>query len=554
MEILKQAISITSKYGISLHKFGPFLSYYDNKIGICLDIQEKKFGYLTRNYQFENINDFESFLKKYAYYKNVLKGNTNIIFDNYENVSPQIKYGFEEKKLIDKKNEEIEIFEIKKIGDSLYLYLEKLYDSRIEQLELRQKAYNKMNENLVNYKKNLYTFYNKTYEEEFKASDNFLNNYKLTIKSNLKQFNELNKLLKNSIDLDDTKQLAQKVIMLLKQFELDRDYYSSIYDYYLFKNKAYLLVQMSNHILKRIESKGTVTPQELKTELEDIKTKIVFSNSKDTFINDEFDKIENKYSGILSVEEYNFANYLYNMELKHLKFIEYVDKKDSNVFPELIDEYSKLKSLDKEYMLILFSPFGKIISQMYGDVSKNADNYILYEDFYNEILELLNNPENLIIKSKYFQLIDFNSFETFINSLLTISKYIEDINITINNRFNLWAYPTERLLINASNDILKSYEEIIDCLEINPGVNLLYSVKRINIINGRFVLENNNNIFIKKENNVFNTTNNVDCVKDYKFIKDIIKLDNKEYIIVKGIDNVINYRYCNYIVEVKDNE
>lgn len=86
MEILKQAISITSKYGISLHKFGPFLSYYDNKIGICLDIQEKKFGYLTRNYQFENINDFESFLKKYAYYKNVLKGNTNIIFEDRKSV------------------------------------------------------------------------------------------------------------------------------------------------------------------------------------------------------------------------------------------------------------------------------------------------------------------------------------------------------------------------------------------------------------------------------------------------------------------------------------
>ena len=106
MGILKNAFNLTSKYGISLNKFGPFLSFVDKKIGLCLDIKDSKYGFLTRNYCFNTINEFEEFIKKYSYYKNTLKGNTNLSLDNYFDVSPKLKYGFDEKILVDQENEQ----------------------------------------------------------------------------------------------------------------------------------------------------------------------------------------------------------------------------------------------------------------------------------------------------------------------------------------------------------------------------------------------------------------------------------------------------------------
>ena len=100
MEILDKALKLISKYGISLHKFGPYLSYIDEKIGICLELKDNKYGFLMRNYTFDNINEFEKFIKRYSYYKNEMKGDTTVILNDYISLSPEIIYGFEKKELL----------------------------------------------------------------------------------------------------------------------------------------------------------------------------------------------------------------------------------------------------------------------------------------------------------------------------------------------------------------------------------------------------------------------------------------------------------------------
>ena len=129
-----------------------------------------------------------------------------------------------------------------------------------------------------------------------------------------------------------------------------------------------------------------------------------------------------------------------------------------------------------------------------------------------------------------------------------------NINININKNFNVWSYPTERMLINASYEVLKSGIDYINLLQVKAGANILFSNKKICLINEKLVIEDNKNIFIKKDNNIINKNDTLDIVNDYIFCKNLIKLNNKEYSIVNGIDEVITYKYYNYNVEANYNE
>lgn len=552
MEILEKALNLTSRYGISLHRFGPFLSFVDNKIGICLDIKDDNYGFLTRNYSFENLDDFEEFIKKYSYYKNTIKGNTKITLDDYKILSPKIKYGFEEKKLIEKENEQKEIFAIKNASDSLYLYLETLYNKRIEELEKRYDIFKMMNNNLNQYKRSLYAFYNKDYQEGPEQNDDFLNNYTIKGKRYLNSFKANIYKLKEKKDLKQVKEEIRNLVQLAKAFELDQDYYGAIYELYLFKNKSYILEQMNNHILKILNSEIQITPQELKSELEEIKNRVKFSNSKDIFVKDKLDALEEKYSGISNLKEYNIGNYLKNEEFIELDFIKYDDTRIDDKFLDVLNnDYNGLRDIEKNYLLILFSPFGKIINQM---VSNQLDDYEIYKDFYLDILEYLNIPENLIFKRKHFNLIDFNNFESFINSLREISKNIHGITLKASYDSLVWAYPSKMDLIYANLNVLKSYDNIVDCFQLKIGTNIFYSAKKIRLVNDKFIIDDNKNIYIRKDNNIINVIDQVDEINNYKASVKNININDKIIPVAESVEKIGVYKYKNYNVEANVNE
>lgn len=554
MEILKNAFNLTSKYGISLHKFGPFLSFVDKKIGLCLDIKDSKYGFLTRNYCFNTINEFEEFIKKYSYYKNTLKGNTNLSLDNYFDVSPKLKYGFDEKILVDQENEQKIVQAIKMAADNLYIYLNNLYKSRIEQIELRTDAHINMINNLVEYKESLHKFYKKTYQEDVENNDETLYNYRNKTKNNLKNFkNNINKLKKIQ-DIESLKNEIKLLVEEVKNYELDHEYYSLVYDLYLFKNKAYLLEQMNNHILNVLESEKSLTPQELKTELEAIKEQIVFSNNKESFIKDQLTDIEEKYSGIADLKEYNIADYLNKSEFTEITFTEFVDKKPVNKTIDLIKKYNEMNESNKRDLLILFSPLKKIINHIITIKSSDLNDYEDYRHFYMEIIDYLNMPDNLIFKKKYFNLIDFNSFESFIYSLIKFTDKINDMSFKLEKSCLVWSYSNDKNLIYASLNVLKSTEEFVNCLCLKEGTNVIYSAKKIRIVNEKFVIEDNNDLFVSKTQNIIDEIDGIDEVINYKPKIKKINLNNKTVSIVDEMEKIGVYKFKNHNVGAKENE
>lgn len=554
MEILKNAFNLTSKYGISLNKFGPFLSFVDKKIGLCLDIKDSKYGFLTRNYCFNTINEFEEFIKKYSYYKNTLKGNTNLSLDNYFDVSPKLKYGFDEKILVDQENEQKIVQAIKMAADNLYMYLNNLYKSRIEQIELRTEAHINMINNLMQYKESLHKFYKKTYQEDVENNDESLYNYRNKTKGNLKTFkNNINKLKKIQ-DIESLKNEIKLLVEEVKRYELDHEYYSLVYDLYLFKNKAYLLEQMNNHILNVLESEKNVTPQELKTELEAIKEQIVFSNNKESFIKDQLTNIEEKYSGIADLKEYNIADYLNKSEFTEIIFKKFVDKKPVNKTIELIKKYNEMNESNKRDLLILFSPLKKIINYIITIKSSSLKDYEDYKHFYMEMVDYFNMPDNLIFKKKYFSLIDFNSFESFIYSLIKFTDKINDISFKLEKSCLVWSYSNDKKLIYASLNVLKSTEEFVNCLFLKKGTNVIYSAKKIRIVNEKFVIEDNNDLFIPKTHNNIDEIDGIDEVINFKPQLKKINLNNKTISIVDKMEKIGVYKFKNYNVGAKENE
>ena len=65
----KELLKILSTYNITSNKYGPTIYENNTKIGLCLDIKESTFGYLTRIFTFDDQKKLEEFLNKYSWYK-----------------------------------------------------------------------------------------------------------------------------------------------------------------------------------------------------------------------------------------------------------------------------------------------------------------------------------------------------------------------------------------------------------------------------------------------------------------------------------------------------
>lgn len=558
MEILSKAYNITSKYGISLYNFGPFLSYVNNKIGICLDIKDEKYNYLTRNFSFDNLNDFENFIKKYAYYKNTLKGNSVLALRDYKCVSPKINYDFEKEEELKILNDQKEAKTIIKESESLYFYVENLYNKRIDQLILRDKARMAMNDKLSEYKRSLHNFYGKEYQEELNSIlDETINKYQSKVKNNLKSLRILLDNLKNKSALKEVKEAFKNIVLVIKDFEIDKEYLSLLYDLYLFKNKVYVIETMNEHLIQELNREVKITPQELKKELENIKNSIVFNNTKENFINESIKDIEEKYDAIISIEEYNIANFLNNNDFIKLDVVEKTENNSKNIKNDYMTQYNYLEIDEKNCLLILFSPFRKIINYIL-QVSKNNNpesiSFDKFKDFYQDILEKLGMIDNLIFKEKYFGDIDFTDFDAFISSLKIIAEKLYKISFVANVEEKYWAYHQEDSLIFASREVIKSFDNSILCILVKPGSNVLYSKQKVKIINDKFIVEDNSDIFILNDLNKLQKLDYNEEVKNYKPIIKKETVNGKTLDIVIDIKEIGTYKYDNYILEAKNNE
>ena len=96
----QELLKILNTYNITSNKYGPTIYEKENKLGICLDIKESTFGYLTRIFTFNDKDTLSEFLTKYSWYKkNKTKYNITLNFDKYNTKEPNIKYLYQNQEL-----------------------------------------------------------------------------------------------------------------------------------------------------------------------------------------------------------------------------------------------------------------------------------------------------------------------------------------------------------------------------------------------------------------------------------------------------------------------
>ena len=69
----KEIIKTLKSFNYDSNKYGPSVYNSKDTLGICMDIKDSTFGYLTRVFTFNNKEELEEFLEQYTWYKNNYK-------------------------------------------------------------------------------------------------------------------------------------------------------------------------------------------------------------------------------------------------------------------------------------------------------------------------------------------------------------------------------------------------------------------------------------------------------------------------------------------------
>ena len=95
-----ECLQILKSYNINSKKFEPTIYEGKNEIGICIDIKDSLFGYLTRIFTFNNKEELNNFLTSFFWYKNNhQKYNITLTLDNYGTKKPNIIYKYKDQSL-----------------------------------------------------------------------------------------------------------------------------------------------------------------------------------------------------------------------------------------------------------------------------------------------------------------------------------------------------------------------------------------------------------------------------------------------------------------------
>ena len=65
---IKEINKVLSSYGLKSNKYGPTIYQVNDTTGLCLEIKDPTFGYLTRVITFTTLDELDDFLSKYTWY------------------------------------------------------------------------------------------------------------------------------------------------------------------------------------------------------------------------------------------------------------------------------------------------------------------------------------------------------------------------------------------------------------------------------------------------------------------------------------------------------
>ena len=550
----QELLKTINTYNIVSNKYGPTIYEKNSKLGLCLDIKDSTFGFLTRIFTFNNRNELEEFLNKYSWYKkNKTKYHITLNLNKYNTAEPQIKYLYQNNELslndmlnlknIITQNEKDQTENIEK--QSLLMNISALTNYLIDIKNYKQQTKTekntlKLKENDLKYEllENLTIYYGRTKKPEKKAVS--LENILINNDINLLKNNEMNIKTKS---LPEIKNYLTNLIDITKNEELDEKHLINIYSNNIYKYNIGILTKQIEFVKHKIEAEKNFNLKGSKIHNIDEELKSFLKNSTTPIKLEEYltttkNNILNKYNSLKNIKE--AYHYITNNNLDLPKPINNTPK-EIDTLKILTTNFNNLP-LDIKTNLIIYNSFYKKIcnyiidnNPSIEDIKKNFD----FDYYYHTLDEIIHNEYNSHYLITYFKNINFKTIDTYIDSIISLS-HILSTTFTCPKEIKLFTLKQSTTYKEYSFTPLFSKEQTF-YVTIPANTNLILIPDKI------IIEENTNELTLEKTNNIFikgniSLTNEITTVNKYNKIE---QKDLKSDIIITT-DLKLNNSYSFY--------
>ncbi len=518
-----EALQILKTYNIKSESYGPTIYQENDNVGICLDIKDSLFGYLTRAFIFPDTSSLDNFLKGYLWYKNNhQKYNITLSLESYETKIANIKYMYN--------NNFLSIDDMLNMDTYLKKEQETLDDSNLFEIYLSN--IEKLTEYLINFKKSKQTIIAeknalKTKENDLKFEllkeltiyyDRNKNINKKIITLDFMNSPSDNSLLYNNINnlkinksIDEAKNYLSSLINVIKEEELDEKNLVNIYSISVYKYNIEILNKQISFVKNKIASEKNFNIKGSKIHNIDEELKSFLKTNLapvkvEHFIIENQNKTIDKFQGITNLE--NAYQIISGNKLTYTIHTKQTWETRDNVINSLKNLFDNEDITIKSNLILYNSFYKKIINYIIEnnypnieDIKKNFD----FNYYYLEIEEIIYNINNNHYLINYFKNIDFKNLDTYINSIINIAKNIDAYFKPIPNNLKVFSINTESYYKHLTINNIESNTYLVE-IPINTSIIYIPYKLEVDEANTIYTL-NTNDIYLKESIN--QTTNSI---------------------------------------------
>ena len=433
IEVLKK---IFDKYGFHSLRKEPFLYAKNEEIGISFTFKDPLYGELTRLFLTESEEEAEDFLGKYSWYRKYgQKYQIEIKLSDYKKNTPNISFEknnhaytlqemialLKEEKVEIKEQEKKDMAYIKKLQRTVTLLEEILREKE----KVAQDTYNNFLQLQKEYNQKYIRF--ETLKKDYEKS-------KKEIKPlEEKTFQTINIKYPSISFSEDKQKLEEQIDHLLNEIKIIETSSDIIYQKYELI-KLPLEIEIINQKIDIVEKalkkkRGLFSKKEkIEDKLAEIDSSSVVNQmvTYESYEKNEQERLMEKYAMIPDLDKRTIGDFLIefdNLNIKESKVKEPKEENDTSlsyeeVMQDLEKEFESRKNEEKKILTLYHS----IIKYLF------LKNSIISEKNVEEFIGILDNPNNIMIKLKYFKNIDTSSPKKCIESLKKEAEKIKKIN------------------------------------------------------------------------------------------------------------------------------
>lgn len=414
----EELLKLLNKYGFYSFQKEPFLYEGKDGIGFSYSFKDPFYGQLTRLFLPNSLVEAEDFLAKYYWYKRY--GDVYSVFfvlDNYRSAHPNIRIEYQgndmslndlNQLLIEpKEKKEKDKAYIRKVKRTLLLLLEVLK----EKLRLQSQTYHNLLKLTNNYidKENEFqdkcARYQKRVVEPLKHVES--ENFDFAVDYSLQDYE--NEIRQNE-DIESLESLVDSLVDIIYHLEIDEGYLQNKYELIKMPLQIQLLkrkIQILDDYFSRKKVLFGRKEDELEKTILDAEQESTLQNivSFEHYKSNEEKRIDEKYTVIPDLDIRTVGDFL--VEFDNLKVSEpvLVDHITDNVSFEIV-----MENLEHDYANLSRDEQDRLLAYYY--LWKQVDDQSL-----EHFISLMNNPNNIMMKIKYFKDIDCSSLEGCLRSI-----------------------------------------------------------------------------------------------------------------------------------------